>query len=53
VETIAVFDFDGILTREDSFKDFLLSPFGIAKFGKVSLNIFPLTGYALGFIINI
>lgn len=53
METIAVFDFDGTLTKKDSFKDFLVYTFGIAKFYHGILkNIFQLTSYACGLITN-
>ncbi|MCG6537738.1 MAG: haloacid dehalogenase-like hydrolase, partial [Syntrophales bacterium LBB04] len=53
METITVFDFVGTLTKKDSFKDFLIYTFGIAKFFQgIVKNIFPLTGYACGLITN-
>jgi len=51
--TIAVFDFDGTLTRKDSFKNFLIYTFGFTSFFKgIAINIFPLTLYILRIISN-
>lgn len=53
MKTIVVFDFDGTLTKKDSFKDFLIYTFGIAKFYQgIFINIFTLAGYAFGLIKN-
>ena len=51
--TIAVFDFDGTLTRKDSFKDFLIYQFGIVSFCRgIAANIISVTLYAFKIISN-
>ena len=53
MDTIAVFDFDGTLTRKNSFQDFLIHQFGILSFcSGIAANILPLTLYAFRIISN-
>ena len=50
---VAAFDFDGTLTRRDTFFPFLLYVAGPLKFSyKILLLLITLTGYALGLIRN-
>ncbi|MDW8002926.1 MAG: HAD-IB family hydrolase [Deltaproteobacteria bacterium] len=51
--TIAVFDFDGTLTKKDSFLDFLIYSFGIYKAIKNFIGCsFTLLAYMLGIVSN-
>jgi HAD superfamily hydrolase (TIGR01490 family) len=53
MKTLALFDFDGTMTRRDSFLDFLLFAFGPAGVGTQAIPLAPtLLAYAVGILRN-
>ncbi len=50
---IAAFDFDGTITRRDTFVDLLIHTFGVGRFTSSCIRLAPLLGmYKLGLISN-